>query len=81
MDAETYTLAPSIIADRARKLAASGLHQQALDLLQRNCVLAEIHATHVEMRLSTEMNDKRAAQDKFIGGWRTGTKRRGRQRR
>lgn len=69
MDAETYTLAPSIIADKARRLAASGLHQQALELLQRNCVVAEIHATHVEMRLATELNGAQQRAN-FLGGWR-----------
>jgi len=51
MDCETYTLAPSVIAEKARKLADVGLYVQALELLQRNCVEARIYPTHVEMAM------------------------------
>lgn len=58
MDAETYILAPSQIADRARQLAGTGLYQQALDLLTRNCVEASIYPTRVEMKMATEHQRK-----------------------
>lgn len=51
MDHDKYTLAPSVIADRARKLAEVGLYQQALELLQRNCVEAHVYPTRVEMSI------------------------------
>lgn len=51
MDCETYTLAPSVIADKARQLHSVGLHAQALALLQRNCVEARVYATYVEMSI------------------------------
>lgn len=51
MDCEKYTLAPSVIVDKARKLANVGLHAQALELLQRNCVEARVYPTWVEMSI------------------------------
>ena len=49
MNCETYTLAPSVVASKARKLAENGLYAQALELLQRNCVEAKVYPTWVEM--------------------------------
>jgi hypothetical protein len=67
MDSETYTLAPSVIADKARSLASQGLYQQALELLERNRVIAEVHPTYVEMRLSSELNSKDITRrDRFL---------------
>jgi len=51
MEKETYTLAPSIVAEKAHRLADAGLYQQALDMLQRNCVEAHVYATRVEMSI------------------------------
>jgi hypothetical protein len=49
MECEKYTLAPSIVVDKARKLAEAGLFQQALEMLQRNCIEARVYPTRVEM--------------------------------
>jgi len=49
MDCEIYTLAPSVIAEKAHKLADAGLYTQALELLQRNCIEARVYPTRVEM--------------------------------
>lgn len=54
MSPETYILAPSVVADKARKLAEVGLHQQALEMLQRNCVEARVYPTYVEMSIPRE---------------------------
>jgi hypothetical protein len=51
MDCETYTLVPSIVAEKARKLKGAGLYEQALDLLRRNCVEARVYPTHVDMSI------------------------------
>lgn len=51
MSPETYTLAPSIVVAKARKLAEAGLYTQALEMLQRNCVEASVYPTWVEMSI------------------------------
>jgi hypothetical protein len=51
MDCEKYTLAPSLVVDKARKLANVGLYLQALEMLQRNCVEARVYPTWVEMSI------------------------------
>lgn len=43
MDAETYTLAPSIVVDKARRLHEAGLHEQALAMLTRNQVVVDVY--------------------------------------
>ena len=45
MECETYTLAPSVVVDKARQLASVGLHIQALELLQRNAIEAKVYPT------------------------------------
>lgn len=51
MECETYTLAPSVVVSKARKLADVGLYEQALQMLQRNCVEASVYPTRVEMSI------------------------------
>jgi hypothetical protein len=51
MEYETYTLAPSIVVEKARRLRDAGLYEQALDLLRRNCVEAHVYPTHVDMSI------------------------------
>jgi len=51
MECETYTLAPSDVAEKAKRLAHAGLYAQALDLLQRNCIEAQVYPTRVEMHI------------------------------
>lgn len=50
LEKETYIMAPSIIASKARKLAEVGLYKQALDLLQRNVVEYDIYPHRVEVK-------------------------------
>lgn len=69
MDCETYILAPSRIVDRARQLASVGLHQQALELLQRNRVEVDVYPTRVEMRLPLEKK-QRAQRERMLGNQR-----------
>ncbi len=78
MDHETYILAPSKIADKARQLASVGLHQQALDLLERNHVEMDVYPTRVEMRLPME-EGHRKQRESMLGTRRSlKTKRRNR---
>lgn len=79
MNCESYTLAPSVVVDKARRLYEAGLYKQALDMLTRNQVVVDVYPTHVEMRLAKEMDNKRE-QDKFVGAWRTGRHFRGKKR-
>ena len=44
-------LAPSVVVEKARRLAESGLYSQALEMLQRNCVEARVYPTWVEMAI------------------------------
>lgn len=82
MDTETYILAPSVIADKARQLHSVGLHRQALELLQRNCVEASVYPTHVQMKLARELN-ARTAHSKALASKRlsAGNVRRSKRRR
>ena len=68
MDHETYILAPSQIVDKARQLAGTGLYQQALDLLTRNQVIAEVHPTRVEMSIPREADDRHRKQRESMLG-------------
>lgn len=68
MDHETYILAPSQVVDKARQLANAGLYQQALELLNRNQVIAEVYATRVEMRVPQETETKRRKQRELVIG-------------
>lgn len=68
MTTETYLLAPSRIADRARQLASTGLYEQALQLLSKNCVEATVNATSVEMRLARELNGKVEQERVIVSG-------------
>jgi len=63
MSSETYVLAPSKIATKARELASLGLYKEALELLGRHCVQAVIYPTRVEMRMAT---DRPNAQTKML---------------
>lgn len=84
MDAETYTLAPSVVVEKARRLYDAGLYKQALDMLMRNQVVVDVYPTHVEMRLAKEMNNRRrdgkTEQVGFLGGWRIGRHFKGKKR-
>jgi hypothetical protein len=62
LDCEKYTLAPSVVVDKARKLAEAGLYAQALEVLQRNCVEANVYPTHVEMSIPRASNKNRGFQ-------------------
>lgn len=55
---ETYTLAPSKIAAKARQLASTGLYKQALALLERNRVEVYVYPTRVEMKFAYELDGK-----------------------
>lgn len=50
MDSETYILAPSAVVEKAHRLVDQGNHREALDLLHRNCVIAEIYPAICEMK-------------------------------
>ena len=69
MDYETYTLAPSVVVEKARQLASQGLHKQALDLLERNHIEVDVYPTRVEMRLPREM-ECRAQRERMLGNRR-----------
>jgi hypothetical protein len=55
MNCETYTLAPSIVVDKGRKLYSAGLYAQALEVLRRNCVEARVYPTWVEMSVPRQI--------------------------
>lgn len=59
---ESYTLVPSVIAAKAHRLADAGLYEQALELLERNCVIAEVYPTRVEMLVPRPPINKRGFQ-------------------
>lgn len=59
MTHETYILAPSTVVEKARQLARVGLHQQALELLERNHVEVDVYPTRVEMRLPMESHHRK----------------------
>ena len=69
MEHETYTLAPSVVVEKARQLASHGLHKQALDLLERNHLEVDVYPTRVEMRLPREM-ECRAQRERMLGNQR-----------
>lgn len=66
MDHETFILAPSLIVDKARQLASTGLYQQALDLLERNRVEMDVYPTRVEMRLPMEPQHRKQ-RERMLG--------------
>jgi hypothetical protein len=55
---ETYILAPTKIVAKAKELYKKGLYEQALDLLENNCVVADVYPTKVEMRTAKELKNK-----------------------
>lgn len=71
MDHETYILAPSKIVDKARQLASAGLYRQALELLNRNQVIAEVYPTRVEMSVPKETEQRRQQERE----WKLGAQR------
>lgn len=66
MNCETYVLAPSAIAEKARRLADNGLYEQALRLLRANSVEATVYPTRVEMKLAGELRSGRTRQTEFV---------------
>jgi hypothetical protein len=56
---ETFILAPTRIADRARQLANVGLFEKALLLLQRNAVEYDVYPYKVEVRTAADRLSQR----------------------
>lgn len=47
---EVRVFAPREIVERAHKFAENGLYEKALDLLERNKMVFEIHGTFLQLR-------------------------------
>jgi hypothetical protein len=77
---ETYTLAPSVVVEKARRLAAQGLHKQALELLERNHIEVDVYPTRVEMRLPYEVQGRRQ-RERMLGDRRMARTNRERRKR